>query len=104
MRAMVETSHAGGSELVDDAGREFRLKWSTDEIRRAAREVKRGARVGVLMAWSVPGGVEWPSWTASPPRHLTERAEMWLTDVVRRVGDKVEFSMWEGSEGSVLLA
>ncbi len=97
-------SRAGGKELVDDIGREFRLKWSTDEFRRAAREVKRGARVGVLTSWSVPSGVEWPTWAASPPRGSTDRAEVWLRDVGTRVGENVEFSLWEDGEGSVLLA
>jgi hypothetical protein len=96
-------SVAGDVTLIDDAGHEFRLQGHLDR-RGAARELKRGARVGVVRQWGLGGAVDWPQWAKTPPRGSTAEAERWLSAHEAALGNDVDFTVWLGEKGTVLLA
>lgn len=95
---------ASGTELVDDRGDLFRLMWTARTRRDAAREIKRGARVGVLVAWGPDGRVEWPGWADGPARGSTSEAEQWLERHEGEIGLNVEYTFWARQGAAVLLA
>lgn len=97
-------SVASGTEMIDDRGHQFRLKWTAQARRDAAREINRGARVGVLIRWGLDGSVEWPGWAERPARGSTSEAEQWLERHEGEVGSNVQYTFWTSDDDAVLLA
>jgi hypothetical protein len=84
----------------DRWGEEFTLIGSSCEIEKVAREIKRGASVGLVRVWGIDGSIDWIDSGLDEVRGSSRNSFRWL----REQGlENVDLSLWRRETDGTML-
>lgn len=94
----VLVNYANGRKAWDEAGEEYLFHGSFVDQRDAARELKYGARLGILEGWGKPDAIEWIDVPTFEGSNALKSLTRWFAEHAATL-ENPSFTFWEASAG-----